>query len=452
MDETSVNFCAATFNLIKALMTNATALSNLDVGVADSKSAWWRLALALALMTVGASGMYIVSVVMPAVQSEFGITRADASLAYTFTLIGFGLGGILMGRLGDRYGVALPLAFAGTMIGLGFVACGLSQGYWMFAIVHGVFIGLLGSSATFAPLLADTTFWFEKKRGIAVAICASGNYLGGAIWPPVVQHFTAIYGWRSAYIGIGVFCFLTMVPLALWMHRGTAISRALRARASAAATSQTKQAGASTAQVGDGRGTDRPLGMHTSSLLLLLSVAGIGCCVAMSMPQVHIVSYCNDLGFGTARGAQMLSTMLAFGIASRLISGAICDRIGGLKTLMLGSALQALALLLFIPFNGLISLFIISAMFGLFQGGIVPSYAIIVREFFGPKLAGAHVGTVIMATLLGMALGGWMSGKIFDWTGSYQAAFINGIAWNLLNLAVAFYLLRRSTVRNDRPA
>jgi MFS family permease len=436
-----VPFASVAFKATILSMTHPTTLSKLDIGVADSKAAWWRLALALALMTVGASGMYIVSVVMPAVQAEFGITRADASLAYTFTLIGFGLGGILMGRLGDRYGVALPLAFAGTMIGLGFVVCGLSQGYWMFAIVHGVFIGLLGSSATFAPLLADTTFWFEKKRGIAVAICASGNYLGGAIWPPVVQHFTAIYGWRSAYIGIGIFCFLTMVPLALWMHRGTAISRALRARAALAA-SDNKTVGTTVSR--DGRGTNRPLNMNANTLLMLLSVAGVGCCVAMSMPQVHIVSYCNDLGFGTARGAQMLSTMLAFGIASRLISGAICDRIGGLKTLMLGSALQAIALLLFIPFNGLVSLFIISAMFGLFQGGIVPSYAIIVREFFGPKFAGAHVGTVIMATLLGMALGGWMSGKIFDYTGSYQAAFMNGVAWNIMNLAIAFYMLRRS--------
>jgi MFS family permease len=422
-------------------LTAATS-SNISIGVVDSQAAWLRLALALAIMTVGASGMYIISVVMPAVQAEFGISRADASLAYTLTLIGFGLGGILMGRLGDRYGVALPLAFAGTMIGLGFIVCGLSQGYWMFAIVHGVFIGLLGSSATFAPLLADTTFWFEKKRGIAVAICASGNYLGGAIWPPVVANFTEVFGWRSTYIGIGVFCFVTMVPLALWMHRGTAVSQALRARAA-----KPSEVAASVVQSGDGRGTDRPLGLHHNALLLLLCVAGVGCCVAMAMPQVHIVSYCNDLGFGTARGAQMLSTMLVFGIASRLISGAICDRIGGLKTLMLGSALQALALLLFIPFNGLISLFIISAMFGLFQGGIVPSYAIIVREFFGSKLAGAHVGTVIMATLFGMALGGWMSGKIFDWTGSYQAAFINGIGWNLLNLAIAFYLLRRSTRR-----
>ena len=165
------------------------------------------------------------------------------------------------------------------------------------------------------------------------------------------------------------------------------------------------------------------------------------------MPQVHLVAYCSDLGYGPARGAQMLSLMLGFGIVSRLTFGLICDRIGGLRTLLLGSALQGTALLLFLPFDGLVSLYVISALFGLFQGGIVPSYAIIVREYFSPKEAGARVGTVIMATLFGMALGGWMSGAIFDLTGSYKAAFVNGILWNLMNVSIALWLWRRATVQ-----
>jgi MFS family permease len=165
------------------------------------------------------------------------------------------------------------------------------------------------------------------------------------------------------------------------------------------------------------------------------------------MPQVHIVAYCADLGYGAARGAQMLSVMLAFGIASRLISGAICDRIGGLRTLLLGSALQGVALLLFLPFDSLVSLYVIAALFGLFQGGIVPSYAIIIREHFPASEAGTRVGLVIMCTLFGMALGGWMSGKVFDLTGSYHAAFLNGIAWNAVNLTIAFFLLYRTHLR-----
>ena len=188
----------------------------------------------------------------------------------------------------------------------------------------------------------------------------------------------------------------------------------------------------------------RPLGMSPAALQTLLCIAGVACCVAMAMPQVHIVAYCSDLGFGAARGAQMLAVMLGFGVISRLASGWISDRIGGLRTLLLGSILQGLALLLFLPFDGLASLYVVSALFGLFQGGIVPAYALIIREHFPPSQAGGRVAVVISATLLGMALGGWMSGAVFDYTGSYHAAFINGVAWNLLNLGIALLLLRRA--------
>jgi MFS family permease len=191
------------------------------------------------------------------------------------------------------------------------------------------------------------------------------------------------------------------------------------------------------------QGRSRPFGLSPGRAQLLLFVAGVACCVAMSMPQVHIVAYCTDLGFGAARGAEMLSLMLASGIVSRLVSGMVCDRIGGIRTLLLGSALQGIALLMFLPFDGLVPLYVVSAMFGLFQGGIVPSYAIIIREHFDPHEAGARVGSVIMATLLGMALGGWLSGLVFDLTGSYKAAFINGIGWNLLNLSIAAWLFLR---------
>src|SRR5262249_52984688 len=179
--------------------------------------------------------------------------------------------------------------------------------------------------------------------------------------------------------------------------------------------------------------------MSPAALQTMLVIAGLSCCVAMSMPQVHIVAYCHDLGHGAARGAQMLSLMLGFGVVSRLASGWICGR----RTLLLGSSLQALALTLFLPFKGLASLYVVSALFGLFQGGIVPAYAVIVREFFPPQEAGVRVGTVLMATVFGMALGGWLSGAIFDLTGSYQAAFLNGILWNVLNLGIAVSLLRR---------
>jgi MFS family permease len=396
---------------------------------AESPYAWLRLAASLALMTLGASGMYIVTVALPLVQAEFAVNRSDASLPYTLTMIGFGLGGILMGKLADRFGVIVPVLIGTFCLGLGFIAAGFAGSLWQFALAQGLLIGFLGCSATFAPLVADTSLWFHRRRGIAVAICASGNYLAGALWPPVVQHFFDTAGWRQTYMGVGAFCIAAMLPLALVLRR--------RPPALVVASA-------------DGTGhapAPHSLGLPPALVLGLLCTAGVACCVAMSMPQVHIVALCGDLGFAAARGAEMLSLMLGFGIVSRLLSGWICDRIGGLRTLLLGSALQMVALALYLPADDLASLYVVSAMFGLFQGGIVPSYAIIVREYFAPRVAGTIVSIVLTSTLFGMALGGWMSGAIFDLTGSYRAAFFNGIAWNLLNMAIAAGLLLRARKR-----
>ena len=397
----------------------------------ESAYAWRRLAVALAVMTLGGSGMYSVAVVLPAVQAEFAVARGDASLPYTLTMIGFGIGGVLMGRLTDRFGVMVTLLVGAVGIAAGFIAAGYATSLLQFSLASGLLIGLLGTSATFAPLVADTSLWFTRRRGIAVAICISGNYLAGALWPPLMQHFVQSVGWRQTYIGVGVICFVTMLPLALLLAKRPPHPLA-------------SNAGARHAAVGAVPHTDRPLGMSPNALLTLLSVAGVACCVAMAMPQVHIVAYCGDLGFGAARGAEMLSLMLACGIVSRILSGWISDHIGGLRTLLLGSVLQGIALLLFLPFDELVSLYIVSALFGLFQGGIVPAYTLIVREYFTPAEAGARVGTVLMATLFGMALGGWLSGAIFDWTGSYKAAFYNGLAWNGLNIFITVMLLRRA--------
>ena len=390
----------------------------------DSPQAAWRLLTTLLLMLLGNSGMYVVSVVLPEVQAEFGVSRADASIPYTLSMLGFGIGGMWMGRWADRFGIARVAALGALGVASGFVLAGLSGGIVGFALAQGL-LGLLGIASTFAPLLADTAQWWNKRRGIAVAVCASGNYLAGTLWPPIAQWGVTQVGWRTTYLCIGLFCGIGMALLSLRMRTKPPTAQAATVNKHGVVASE------------------RPFGLSVTQAQWLLSVAGVGCCVAMAMPQVHIVAYCSDLGFGAARGAEMLSLMLACGIVSRLVSGVICDRIGGIRTLLLGSGLQGIALMMFLPFDGLVPLYLVSAMFGLFQGGIVPSYAIIVREHFPAKEAGARTGTIIMATLVGMALGGWLSGKIFDVTGSYHAAFINGIAWNTLNFGIVFWLYRR---------
>jgi MFS family permease len=389
----------------------------------DSPYAWMRLTAAMVLGTVSSVGMWSVPVALPAVQADFGVARADASLPFTLAMMGFAFGGVVMGRLSDRFGIVPPVVAGTVAISLGYVAAGSAGNLWLFAFAYAL-VGF-GTSATFGPMMADLSQWFTRRRGIAVAIASSGNYVAGAIWPPVIEHYIAQDGWRATHIGIGVFCALAALPLLL----------ALRRKTPAYSTG-----GGTTALAAQGS-----LGLSPGALQTLLCVAGLACCVAMSMPQVHIVAYCGDLGYGPARGAEMLSVMLGFGIISRLASGVIADRFGGVPTLLMGSTLQGVALLLYLFFDGLTSLFVISALFGLFQGGIVPSYAIIVREYFPPREAGTRIGLVIMATLFGMALGGWMSGAIFDYAGSYRAAFANGLAWNLLNVTVATWLLLRST-------
>jgi MFS family permease len=371
------------------------------------------------ISTIGGVGMWSFVVVLPTVQADFGVTRADASLPYSLLMVGFAAGSFLGGSVADRLGISFALIFGAVSVGAGYIAAAFAPSIFVFGLAQ-VLVGL-GTSTGFSPLIADITHWFERRRGIAVGLCASGNYFAGALWPPIVQHFTSVDGWRMTHAGIGIFCVVTLLPLAFLLRRRPHVEH-----------------GAGTMQHGASG-----FGISPLTLQILLSVAGVACCVAMSMPQVHLVAYCSDLGYGVARGADMLAIMMAFGIFSRIGSGFIADWVGGLRTLLLGSFLQAVALLLYVFFDGLTSLYVISALFGLFQGGIVPSYAIIVREYFSAREAGARLGIIVMATLVGMAFGGWVSGLIFDLTGSYRVAFVNGIAWNAINMAIVIWLLAR---------
>jgi MFS family permease len=381
-----------------------------------------RLGFGMAISTVGGVGMWSFVVALPAVQADFGVARGEASLPFTLTMISFGLGGILMGRLADRFGVLVPVIAGAILLAIGYVLSGSAVNLWQFSLAQGI-IGF-GSSGSFGPLMADSSHWFVRRRGLAVGLASSGNYISGVIWPPLVQHFISSDGWRSTQIGIGIICIVLILPLALGMRR-----------------SAPTHTGAEAGHAQEGERAS--LGISSNALMILLCIAGIACCVAMSMPQVHLVAYCGDLGYGPARGAEMLSVMLGLGIISRVASGFVADRIGAVATLLISSVLQGTALMFYVFFDGLISLYVISAMFGLFQGGIVPMYAILVRQYFAPREAGIRLGVILMATVGGMALGGWMSGWIFDLTGSYQAAFLNGIGWNLLNVTIVVWLMSR---------
>jgi MFS family permease len=401
------------------------ALSRFSASEPDGAYAWARLSAALALMTIGGFGMFACAVALLPVATEFGLSRGEASLPYTLFTIGFGAGGIAYGWATARFGTA-RVVFVGCLIyGSGFVLASQAQTFWMYALAFGIPIGLLGASVTFSPLVADTSLWFEKRRGFAIGIVISGNYIAGAIWPPIVQAMIDAVGWRDALFMIGLFCLISMPPLTLMLLRE-------------APGLDVGAAGSSSAM------PRRPFGLHRETVQGALCCAGIACCVAMAMPQVHIVAHSTDLGLGAVHGANMLAVMMGAGVVSRLLSGWISDKIGGFNTLVFGSLAQMFALFLFLPFDGLMPLYIVSFLFGLSQGGIVPSYAMIVRGAFPAREAGWRIGTVMSFTLFGMAFGGWLSGAIHDWTGSYEAAILNGIGWNMLNLVIAIWLLLRA--------
>ena len=411
-----------------AIVISRTGPDTSAADLIDSGYAWMRLAVSMMIGTIGSIGFWGVVVILPAVQAEFAVDRADASIPYTLTMVGFGIGNVLFGRYVDRLGIVTPALAASLAMALGFAGAAFAPNIWIFALLQGVFIGV-GMAATFGPLIADVSHWFRRRRGVAVAACACGNYIGGTIWPLVIQWLMDTWDWRTAYLVVAVVVISTMVPLVFLLRCPPP-----KEDPSATAAALNKPGGSG----------PRSVNLSPRALMILLSIAGIACCVAMAMPQVHIVAYCGDLGYGTEQGAQMLSLMLAGGAVTRIVSGFVADYIGGVRTLLIGSGLQGVALVFYLPFDGLMSLYVISMMFGLAQGGIVPSYAIIVREYMPAKVAAERVGTLIMMTIVGMAFGGWVSGWIFDLTGSYQAAFLNGIAWNVLNVGIMALILLRT--------
>lgn len=385
-----------------------------------------RLIAALVLMMLGGSAMYSAVLVLGPAAAEFGVGRGAASLPYALYMIGFGVGGVVMGRLADRTGILLPALAGSLFLPAGLLAAADADSIVTFCLALSGLCGFLGASFTFAPLVSDISHWFQGRRGLAVGVVISGNYLAGAVWPPILQHYFDLQGWRETFRAIAMMNLACMFPLALILYPRPAFDDAEHDSSGAL------------------RYSTRPLGFSRAQLQCLVCAAGVGCCVAMSMPQVHIVPYALDKGFAAQRGAEMLALMLAFGIVSRIVSGWLSDRIGGLRTLLIGSTLQALVLIWFMFAESLAMLYAASVAFGLSQGGVVPSYAIIVRTYFPAGEAGWRIGIALLSTLAGMAVGSYMAGALYDLTGSYTASYINAIAFNLLNMSIAVMLLRKA--------
>ena len=387
----------------------------------DSHYSWFRLLITFLIGTSLNIGMWAIVIVLPDIQKEFNFNRGEVSVLFSFTMVGFALGNFILGKLVDKYGIILTLLFASFTVVLGFFISAFSYSLILLIFCH-VMIGF-GTAAGFGPLMSDISFWFSKRRGIAVSVAASGNYFSGIIWPTLISAiFSNTFDWRFLYVLFGIIAVILTIPLSFLLRKK--IEKSILDKETTEANQKLSEKFIS-----------------PSLLLIILILASIACCVAMSMPQIHIVALCADLGFSPIVGTNMLSLMLAGGVISRIISGVAVDYFGGFKVLLVGSSLQCLALFLYLPFDGLTSLYLVSLIFGLAQGGIVPSYAVILREYLPPQNIASKIGIVLMATIFGMAFGGWVSGFIFDLTGSYSLAFLNGIIWNFINILLIIYLM-----------
>ena len=384
-----------------------------------------RLTTVLALMTLGCSAMYAGVMVLEPLALELGTGRGNSSLIYGSFMIGFALGGVFMGRLADRLGIMVPAIIGSLALPAGFYLAAHASSILEISLAFCLLCGFLGSSFSMAPLIADISHWFSRRRGLAVGIAFSGSYVAGAIWPPILQRMFDAQGWRESFIDLALLTLVLMALLSLLLY-----------------PKPTTNVQLTTAGSNNSNLTNSAI--SAGSLQSLICLAGFGCCVAMAMPQIHIVPYVMDLGHPAMRGAEMLGLMLGFGIISRIGSGWLSDRIGGVATLLLGSTLQLAVLIAFLTGNSLVFLYGISIAFGLSQGGIVPSYTIILRAFFPPKQAGWRISTSFLFTVAGMAFGGWVAGLLYDLTGSYNVSFLNAIGFNILNLWIAASLLKKS--------
>jgi Sugar phosphate permease len=380
----------------------------------DSIYSWRRVFYSILIGIVTNASLWTSVTLMPSLQSEFDLSRTQASYPYITIMLGYLAGGPTLGRLTDRYGISRILLVGSLLGSFGYIAGGMVHNFWLFLVTQ-VFVGL-GTAVGVAPLAADISHWFRKRRGLAISIVTCAGYFSGAFWTTIIARVLQDGDWRDVHMMMGA---------ALWMV--LPLSFLVRRRVPTHILDEADRHSAERVKY---------LGLSPTMVKWLLSTAGISCCIAMAIPQIHIVALCMDLGFTVGQGSELLSMMLIGGIASRLVCGAIIDIVGPVRILLVGSVLQMLALSFYMSADGLTSLRVVSIVFGLAQGGILPSYPLIVREFLPARSAGAIIGTVTMATIFGMAFGGWLSGVIYDHTGSYAAAFLNGIGWNAVNIVL----------------
>jgi MFS family permease len=396
----------------------------------ETRSSWVAASFSVVCLALSFGAMWITVVGLKSMAVDFGGVRSAPSLATSLAWIGTSVGGVVMGRLADWYGIRWTVIFGAVSICIGLFISTLGAP-WQLYVGHGVFIGLLGNSGLNAPLYVYVSRWFDRRRGSALALISSGGYVAGTIWPPIFERAIAHFGWRTTMMAYGLLVVAAVIPIAILTLRPPPEVPHLAGGAV------------------DKGGAPRVFGWPPNVVFALLALASFLCCVTMSMPQAHLVALCSDLGISATRGAAMLSVVLGTGFICRQLWGAISDRIGGLLTLLAGSALQATAMTGFVVTQDEAGLFAVAGAFGIGFSALIPAYVLAVREHFPAHEAGWRVPTLLLLSGTGMATGSWLAGALYDHFGYYAPAFATGVGFNLLNFTVIAILVLRQ--RFTRP-
>jgi MFS family permease len=393
----------------------------------ETRGSWVVALVALVVLTMSYGAPMVTVVALKPIAADFDTTRSAPALAISLTYLGAGLGGIAMGWLAERIGTRRVVMGCGAMIAAGLLIASVG-GLWTLYACNLLLIGLLGAAGMFAPLMTYVTRWFDRRRGSAIALISSGQYVAGAVWPPVFQFSIDGIGWRNTMLVFGIAVLLTIVPLAAIFLR----------RPPEDVTSGTGAAGYHTRAA---------LGLPSWVVMTMLGGAVFCCCVTMSMPQTHLVALCSDLGIGAAHGAVMLSVLLGSAFLSRQFWGWLSDRFGGLPTVLFASSGQAIAMTGFLLTQDEVGLFAVSAVFGLGFGGLIPGYVLAIRDLFPSAEAGWRIPVVLFPGSVGMAAGGWIAGAMYDAFGYYGPGFAVGVLANVVNLVLIATLVARHRSR-----
>ena len=402
----------------------------------ESRASWVAAGLTLALLSVSYGSPLLAVVGLKPITEDLGTQRQLVALVASLTWFGTGLGGIFMGQVAERIGIRATVMFGATMIATG-LAVSASGNLWAMLAAHIVLVGFLGNGALYPPLIVYVSRWFDRRRGTALALISSGQYIAGMAWPTLFEygmrssntalqvggHTVVLHGWQTTMLAFACLVLVAVPVIAMFLQPAPEVGEL--------------------GQFADAGRRGEVLGMRPNAVLALICIAGFMCCVPMSIPQGHLVAFCSDIGIPAIQGAAMLSVLQGSAFVSRVLWGWLADRIGGLKTVLLGSFCQALAVAAFMATQDEAGLFAIAAAYGFGFSGIIPAYVIAIRELYPSREASWRVPSVLFVSMGGMAFGGWWAGALYDHFGFYGPAFVSGVLFNLMNIAIVGFLVLR---------